>query len=335
MPAELVAIERLLELGHPQLRCEVVARVHDGARSWPLHVAMLGSTDPAAPVLGVFGGVHGLERIGTEVVTAFLHALLERLKWDESLHAQLDRMRIVLMPLVNPGGLFRATRANPRGVDLMRNAPVDALEAPPPLVGGHRFGPHLPWYRGAAGEGMELESQALCDVVVREMMSGPFAVAVDCHSGFGLRDRLWFPFAHTRRPVEHLPEFLALSDLLDGTYPQHRYLFEPQSRQYLAHGDLWDHLYLQALARGRTLLPLTLEMGSWGWVRKNPRQMFSRQGLFNPLIAHRQERVLRRHVHWLEFVARAVQSHARWTPHGDVRATMRERARARWYVQAR
>lgn len=101
-----------------------------------------------------------------------------------------------------------------------------------------------------------------------------------------------------------------------------------RSRQYLAHGDLWDHL---ALAAPNVFLPLTLEMGSWLWVRKNPRQLFSRHGIFNPLSEHRRDRVLRRHVHLLDFMLRATVSHARWCPHGDERARHLERAMGRWY----
>ena len=331
MLPELAAIEHLLDAGRPQLRPALVAVVRDGADSWPVHAAVLGSPDPRAPVFGVVGGVHGLERIGTEVAIAFLHALVERLRWDESLHAQLAAMRIVVLPLLNPGGLARSTRANPNGVDLMRNAPVDAVDKTPPLAGGHRLGPHLPWYRGPAGGPMELESRVLCELVEREGQDAPFMLTVDCHSGFGLRDRVWFPYASSRRPFEHLAELLAIAELLDGTYPQHRYLFEPQSAQYLAHGDLWDHLALRAVERGRLLLPLTLEMGSWVWVRKNPRQVLSRHGLFNPLIAHRQQRVLRRHVQWLEFMSRVVQSHARWRPAAVQRALLHRRGLQRWY----
>jgi hypothetical protein len=46
-------------------------------------------------------------------------------------------------------------------------------------------------------------------------------------------------------------------------------------------------------------------MGSWLWVKKNPRQLFSRHGIFNPLIEHRRQRVLRRHLAWLDFMTRA------------------------------
>ena len=78
-------------------------------------------------------------------------------------------------------------------------------------------------------------------------------------------------------------------------------------------------------------LPLTLEMGSWLWVKKNPRQLFSRQGIFNPLIEHRRQRVLRRHTGWLDFVMRAAQSHRRWVPEGELRDAAHDAALSRWY----
>jgi hypothetical protein len=255
------------------------------------------------------------------------------LHWDEGLHQQLQSLRMVFMPLVNPGGLRRGTRANPRGVDLMRNAPVDAREPVPFLIGGQRISARLPWYRGPHDAPMQPEAAALCGVVDRELLSRPFALAIDCHSGFGLSDRLWFPFAHTRAPVDRLAEIHALKTLFDEAHAEHRYVFEPQSRQYLAHGDLWDHLYLRAPA-ATVFLPLTLEMGSWTWVRKNPRQLFSRQGIFNPLIAHRRSRVLRRHLVWLDFVARAAHSHGRWLPQGDAREHHRAQAVVLWYPQS-
>jgi hypothetical protein len=327
---ELSEIERLIDLGAGHLELRVEAQVEEGGRQLPVHVLALGSSAAGAPVVGYFGGVHGLERIGAEVVLAYLANLVARLRWDEVLHRLLESVRLVFMPLVNPGGLARGTRANPAGVDLMRNAPVDAREPVPYMIGGQRFSARLPWYRGAAGDPMQPESAALCAVVERELLSRPFAVAIDCHSGFGLADRLWFPFAHTRAPIDALAEVHALKQLLDDAHPQHRYVFEPQSHQYLAHGDLWDHLVLRA-GRDSTFLPLTLEMGSWTWVRKNPRQIFSLQGIFNPLIEHRRSRVLRRHLVWLDFVARATASHARWVPLGTERDRHRSAALALWY----
>ncbi|HKX42241.1 MAG TPA: M14 family zinc carboxypeptidase [Burkholderiaceae bacterium] len=314
---------------------EVVCEIDMGAGAprLPVLAITLGNPDPSVPAAGFFGGVHGLERIGAEVVIAHLASLVMRLRWDSSLHRQLEALRLVFMPIVNPGGMAQSTRANPNGVDLMRNAPVDAEHPVPFLIGGQRQSSRLPWYRGAAGAPMEAESEAVCRIVERELLARPFSMVVDCHSGFGTRDRVWFPYAHTARPIPHLADLHAFQRILDDAHPHHRYIVEPQSRQYLAHGDLWDHLYLRALAQRpeSTFLPLTLEMGSWLWVKKNPRQLFSRHGIFNPLIEHRRERVLRRHTVWLDFVMRATQSHARWRPQGAQREAAHEAALSRWY----
>jgi len=230
--------------------------------------------------------------------------------------------------------MLRGTRANPNGVDLMRNAPVDAAERVPWLVGGQRISPNLPWFRGARDQPMEAENRAVCEVFAREFLPRRFSLTVDCHSGFGVSDRIWFPYAHTRAPIPHLAELHALSGLLQETLCDYRYIFEPQSSQYLAHGDLWDHLYLQSQAvPDQVFLPITLEMGSWAWVKKNPRQVFSLLGMFNPLIEHRQRRVLRRHLPLLEFLVRAGSSYRNWLPLGAEREPHRARALAHWYPE--
>ena len=329
---ELAALNRIIELGADHLQCRVVCDVPVPGGSYPVQVITLGNPDPSVPAVGYFGGVHGLERIGAEVVIAYLHSLVMRLQWDSTLHRQLEAVRLVFMPIVNPGGMQQGTRANPRGVDLMRNAPVSAQEAVPFMLGGQRYSARLPWYRGAALEPMERENQAVCAVVQAELLNRPFSLALDCHSGFGLSDRLWFPYAHTRAPIAHLAEMHALKSIFSQSHNHHRYIFEPQSRQYLAHGDLWDHLYQQACQQEeRIFLPLTLEMGSWLWVKKNPRQLFSRHGIFNPLIQHRQQRVLRQHQMLLDFLSRAACGHARWLPAPQARAAQHALALQEWY----
>jgi len=67
------------------------------------------------------------------------------------------------------------------------------------------------------------------------------------------------------------------------------------------------------------------------WVKKNPRQLFSRGGIFNPLILHREQRVLRRHLPLLDFALRAAAGHALWLPRDEAREVHRRRALARWY----
>ena len=331
--AELAELERVIALGGPRLDVRVEHTV-PGAPGLPVYSVALGASGASAAV-GFFGGVHGLERIGSQVVIAHLHSLVMRLRWDAALLGLLEHTRLVFMPIVNPGGMLRHTRANPAGVDLMRNAPVDAPDGVPFLVGGQRISAGLPWYRGRTGAPMEPESAALCAVVQRELQGRSFSLVLDCHSGFGMRDRVWFPYAHRRSPIPHLAQLHALHEIFVHSNSHHRYVFEPQSRQYLTHGDLWDHLYLQACAQGQgVLLPLTLEMGSWLWVKKNPRQLFSRHGIFNPLIAHRQQRVLRGHLPLLDFAVRAAASWRAWLPEGVERDQHHAAAMQRWYGSA-
>jgi len=65
-----------------------------------------------------------------------------------------------------------------------------------------------------------------------------------------MRDRIWLPHACTRTPTRVLPELHALTVLYEACQPHHPYRFEPQSAQYLAHGDLWDHLQDATRIRG-------------------------------------------------------------------------------------
>ncbi len=220
---ELTELERIVSEHAALLTVRTMGEVTTDGRRFPLYAAAIGSNRRSAPAVGFFGGVHGLERIGTQVLLAFMRSLLVRLRWDGVLHRQLTRVLLVFMPIVNPAGMWRHTRCNPRGVDLMRNAPLDATAAVPFLLGGQRISRYLPWYRGASGEPMEIESQALCEVVRQELLERDFSLALDCHSGFGLRDRIWFPYAGNAAPIRHLAEIGALEDLFSQAYPNHTY----------------------------------------------------------------------------------------------------------------
>ena len=331
---ELVELQQMLAEAPTGVSVRVAHAIEVKDNVLPIHVVSLGNPDPGLPAIGYFGGVHGLERIGTRVLLVYLRGLLQRMKWDTTLQRQLETLRMVFVPLANPGGMWLNTRCNPDGIDLMRNAPLDALERVPFMLGGQRFSALLPWYRGAAGAAMASESRVLEQVVDAELGGRRFSLALDCHSGFGVRDRIWFPYAHTAHPFPHMAEVHALKTLFDQSYPVHNYVIEPQSRQYLAHGDLWDYFYLRTRADGgggRVFLPLTLEMGSWLWVKKNPRQLFSLQGLFNPRPGHRLKRILRGHLLWLDFLARAACSWENWLPQGPARLQHKKLAMLEWY----
>ena len=114
---ELLALEKIIELGAPHLQVRVLRQVQAAPdASFPILAIGLGNPAADAPAMGFFGGVHGLERIGAQVVIAYLQNVVMRLGWDATLHHQLEHMRMVFMPVVNPGGMWAATRANPRGV---------------------------------------------------------------------------------------------------------------------------------------------------------------------------------------------------------------------------
>lgn len=192
------------------------------------------------PALLFVGGVHGLERVGTQVLLSYLRTLIAARTWDVLLPEMLTRMRILLVPLLNPAGMALGLRSNAKGVDLMRNAPVTADQPSRwyELHRGQRITPFLPWYRGKNGEPMEVESSSLCEFVERELFGSRFAVVLDVHSSFLAGDRIWFPHARSREPLQHLPEITALAHLLSHTHEDHVYTIEPQSINHTTHGDL-------------------------------------------------------------------------------------------------
>ena len=104
---ELRALEKILEQGGPDLQVRVVREVSvaSGA-SFPIYSIGIGNPSLGIPAVGFFGGVHGLERIGAEVVIAYLQNIVMRLRWDTTLHQQLEHVRLVFMPIVNPGGMW-------------------------------------------------------------------------------------------------------------------------------------------------------------------------------------------------------------------------------------
>jgi len=310
---ELEQLERIIEQFGDRAQTQVIERIQYKNLEFPIHCITLGSTEPDVPVLAFFGGVHGLEKIGSEVIMSFMQTICELLDWDGEFVARLEKSRLVFVPLVNPVGVYLGTRSNGNGVDLMRNSPVEGIGTTR-LYGGHRISPLLPWYRGDTLK-MEKEALALCRVVEQHVFNSPLSIVLDLHSGFGLKDRLWFPYASRKTPYPYIAETLALKELFDRCYRHHVYKIEPMCKEYVINGDLWDYLlndFVQQFAGERLFLPLTLEMGSWLWLRKNPRNLLSRHGLFHPLLPHRLQRVFRRHFMLFDFLHRSLLYPDQW-----------------------
>jgi hypothetical protein len=334
---ELVELQRLAAHGGKSLiRVTELANVKHGELSLPIQAFEFGSTRPEDPVFFLTGGVHGLERIGTRVIISYLKTLTQLATWDPTTRHLLERVRLSVVPIVNPVGMYLSRRSNGNGIDLMRNAPVEADDGGSlMLASGHRVSPWLPWYRGQASAEMETESKAIVKFFEEQFGRASCVIALDVHSGFGAVDRIWFPYARTRQPFPNLQEIYKLTHLLDSVYPHHIYKVEPQAASYTTHGDLWDYLYdRRRESKGSLFLPLTLELGSWLWIKKNPRQLFSALGIFNPLLPHRTSRILRRHLNLLDFLLRSAASPGAWTSgHGHLQnsSDIERLAIARWY----
>jgi Zinc carboxypeptidase len=282
--------------------------VEFNSKKYPLASIQFGN--PNAPALVIVGGVHGLERIGAQLAVSLLKSFYERLSWDKIAQDFLQHVQLVFVPLVNPIGYFEITRSNGQGIDLMRNAPIETEGKAPFLLGGHRYSNRLPWYRG---ESTAYETEFLLSVMKEVLSSSPTVISVDIHSGFGFRDQLWFPFAYSQKEFSQLAELSLFFELFEKSHPYHIYKIEPQSMNYMTHGDIWDYCYLQFKKPEQVYLPLTLEMGSWIWVKKNPLQIFSKAGLFNPMKQHRINRTMRRHRPLFDFLIHSLISHEVWS----------------------
>ncbi len=330
---ELIDLERTLESVGKHGRVKILGNVHHRELSFPLYAISFGTGRSRGTHVRSLRWSPRSGRIGSRRSLS-LHTVNQLLNWDKTFHSLLKKTRLVFMPIVNPGGMYLRRRSNPNGVDLMRNAPVRADRISPwVLYAGHRISRHLPWYRGPAGAPMEIEAQAVCDFVQAEILQSKVAITLDVHSGYGTVDRVWFPYAKSKKPFPQTAEVFALKNLLDQTYPNHIYCVEPQSREYMTHGDLWDYLYDEHRKNHDGIfIPLSLELGSWLWVKKNLRQVFNPLGAFNPLIPHRLQRTLRRHLIFFEFLHRVVLAPEAWAHlEKDVKENYRHRALELWY----
>jgi len=295
---ELDSVYELTLLPREFIEPRLITTVKTPLGDYPIYAFIIGSKVKTDPTLGLFAGVHGLEKIGTNVAVSFIKYLVTQLSWDKFHRHRFEHCRIVTIPCLNPLGMVLGRRSNFNGIDLMRNAPIDSTEANVMLASGHRVSRYLPWYRGVEGVAMEQEAQALVNFVRNEVFPARLALSLDLHSGYGMRDSLWYPYAKTKAPFPNTSQAEQLTSLLCETLPYHKYKVGPQSEDYITHGDLWDYLFdlHHATYSDRTYIPWTLEMATWQWLLRNPLQIFNANALFNPLQKHRFDRVMRSHL---------------------------------------
>jgi murein tripeptide amidase MpaA len=117
---------------------DVLDRIENRGRSFPPISVAFVPDDPKVPVLALFGGVHGIESIGTCSMLSYLGRLGELARWDRITREMVRTTRIVPFPLVNPVGMRLHRRSNGNGVDLMSNLPMQSPERGAVLADGRR-----------------------------------------------------------------------------------------------------------------------------------------------------------------------------------------------------
>jgi hypothetical protein len=267
---------------------------------WPIYLLEIGK--PAAfkrHAVSLVSGVHGLETIAIRIHLDILKNMLNPKSAWYSERLLKGKFGIYSIPILNPAGVAAETRSNGRGVDLNRNSGIDAEAGSIPFFGGHRISPALPYYRGKT---LQRESRALFRFLRGEVWHGRRRVhtAIDLHSGYGSQNYLWWPYSFSKKPVYQKAAFEQMAENLKANHPDYR--IEPMSLSYQTHGDLWDRALLefetaqQTLARRKKslFLPLTLEIGTWRELRKNPARLLKKQNIFNPPSRSRKD-YLREH----------------------------------------
>jgi hypothetical protein len=78
--AEYEELMAILDAASPRMGIRVVGEVKARGRSFSVHVAALGSSDPLAPAIGFFAGIHWLERIGTQLLLDYMRVMPFRVK---------------------------------------------------------------------------------------------------------------------------------------------------------------------------------------------------------------------------------------------------------------
>jgi hypothetical protein len=261
------------------------SRTRAGQR-YPIYLLEVGKRSAfKRHAVSLVSGVHGLETIGIRIHLDILKCLLNPKSTHFSPALAAGKFGVYSLPILNPAGVALETRANGRGVDLNRNSGINAEKAVP-FFGGHRLSPVLPYYRGRT---LERESRALYRFLCEYAWKvGRLHLSLDIQSGYGSQNYLWWPYSYSKTRVPHAAVFQLVAAELSQRHPLYR--IEPMSLSYQTHGDLWDRALIEfeaakerkLIARQQIFLPLTLEIGTWREIKKNPLRIASKEKIFNP-----------------------------------------------------
>ncbi len=95
----------------------------EGRELWAMLITDNPDDEEDEPEFKYVSTMHGNEPVGTETCLYFIDLLLTEYGTDERITNLIDGTAIWIVPLMNPDGLERNTRANANGIDLNRNFP--------------------------------------------------------------------------------------------------------------------------------------------------------------------------------------------------------------------
>ena len=297
----------------------------DGKHEYPLY-SLISNQQKYENIIYIIGGIHGKESIGVEIILNFLKEISNH-------KSLLNQNKIIIIPWINPIGIHRKTRSNHNSIDLMRNAQIKIDNrfggSKLPLGSGHHLSPKIPWYAGKNNLlEIEPELKALENLIysfwndqtnnLNKSVTNR-NIILDLHSGYGSVDSIWYPWAYQKQNFPFMDQIIKFKLMV-----QENYQWQSQSEAYLIAGDFWDYMTLKFLDFTRSqkshsqkshsqkphcrelensfFIPLTLEMGSWSWIKQNPLQIFRSLGLFYPYEKNENKNVMEKHLPLLNFL---------------------------------
>ena len=170
------------------------------------------------------GAVHGTEVLGMLGLYRFLYHVCNDWYTYPQLAYIRHKVRLVVIPMVNPWGVTNANRKNSRGVDINRNYDYNWAS----YTDG---GPSANDYKGTAAFS-EAETQIVRDLLIA--YAGEFHAMLDCHNG-GPEMGHYISYTASVQDTDNEPFYRIVNHFLTGAETQSlQYSDNPSSIGYAA-----------------------------------------------------------------------------------------------------
>ena len=209
----------------------------EGRELWAMLITDNPNDEEDEPEFKYVSTMHGDEPVGTETCLYFIDLLLTEYGTDERITNLIDDTAIWIVPLMNPDGLERNTRANANGIDLNRSFPL-LTDSSLNIFDG---GPFL-------DDGRQPETVAIMQWSAAES----FTLAANFHTGSLL---VCYPYGYNEQ-----------MSAVDTPTPDDL-LYEEISRRYSMHNPpMWNSSqYTDGIINSALWYPVIGEMADWNY----------------------------------------------------------------------